>query len=189
MIQKLLLDKLEKCPIITAVKNHAEFMQALETENELVFILYGSLQTISGITSKIHEKGKLAIVHMDLIDGLSSQDAAVKFLADTVKVDGIISTKSSLLRCAKERGLITVQRFFLLDSLSLKKLDLQENFDAVDLVEILPGVMPKIIKKVCLSVCVPVIAGGLIQDKEDVMQALASGAAGVSSTNAAIWNM
>ena len=36
---------------------------------------------------------------------------------------------------------------------------------------------------------VPVIAGGLIADKEDVIQALDAGAVAISTTNESVWNM
>ena len=57
-----------------------------------------------------------------------------------------------------------------------------------DVIEILPGVMPKIIRRLAASVRVPIVAGGLISDKEDIVGALAAGALAVSSTNAALWN-
>ena len=47
----------------------------------------------------------------------------------------------------------------------------------------------KIIRKICISTGKPVIAGGLISDKEDVTGALGAGAIAVSSTNPAVWNM
>ena len=48
--------------------------------------------------------------------------------------------------------------------------------------------MPKIIRRLAASVRVPIVAGGLISDKEDIVGALAAGALAVSSTNAALWN-
>ena len=60
---------------------------------------------------------------------------------------------------------------------------------AADLIEVLPGLMPKIIRKICATTGKPVIAGGLISDKEDVTGALGAGAIAVSSTNPAVWNM
>ena len=56
-----------------------------------------------------------------------------------------------------------------------------------DAVEILPGVMPKVIRKIAATTDKPIIAGGLISDKEDVINALAAGAVSVSSTQRAIW--
>ena len=48
---------------------------------------------------------------------------------------------------------------------------------------------PKIIHKLSGMLEIPVIAGGLISDKEDVMNALASGAISVSTTNPEVWEM
>ena len=58
-----------------------------------------------------------------------------------------------------------------------------------DFIEVLPGVMPKVIGKVCKMSKTPIIAGGLISDKESVMAALSAGAIAVSSTNHEVWKM
>ena len=47
--------------------------------------------------------------------------------------------------------------------------------------------MPKIISKICAISSIPVIAGGLVSDKEDVMALLHAGVVSISSTNADIW--
>ena len=58
-----------------------------------------------------------------------------------------------------------------------------------DFIEVLPGVMPKTIRKICENAHTPVLAGGLIADKEDVMAALGAGALAISTTNRDVWNM
>ena len=58
-----------------------------------------------------------------------------------------------------------------------------------DLIEILPGVMPKIIRRLAGSAKKPLIAGGLISDKEDILSALGAGAVAISSTNEGVWFM
>ena len=47
--------------------------------------------------------------------------------------------------------------------------------------------MPKIIARICKMVSVPVIAGGLISDKEDIMAMLSAGVVSISSTSPDIW--
>jgi glycerol-3-phosphate responsive antiterminator len=54
-------------------------------------------------------------------------------------------------------------------------------------IEILPALMPKVIKKICDNIKTPLIAGGLVADKEDVMACLEAGAACISSTNQDVW--
>ena len=58
-----------------------------------------------------------------------------------------------------------------------------------DLIEVLPALMPKVIRKICKLSTVPVITGGLVSDKEDVMALLQAGAVSISSTNTAIWEL
>lgn len=86
-------------------------------------------------------------------------------------------------------SMYTVLRVFLLDSMAFENIRQQQHMIKPDFIEVLPGVMPKIIAQISHSVKVPIIAGGLITDKEDVMGALSAGAMAVSSTNHKVWNM
>lgn len=129
------------------------------------------------------------MVHMDLVSGLSPKEVAVEFIKEQTEADGIISTKPSLIKKAKELSMYTVLRVFLLDSMAFESIRQQQHMIKPDFIEVLPGVMPKIIAKISHSVKVPIIAGGLITDKEDVMGALSAGAMAVSSTNHKVWNM
>jgi glycerol uptake operon antiterminator len=149
----------------------------------IIFVLFGDILTISGIVSKIKEAGKIAMVHADLIEGLTSKDIAADFLAEQTRADGILSTKPNLIKHAKNRGLLTIQRFFVLDSLSLLNIEKQFPLECADAIEILPGVMPKIVHKIAGISKKPIIAGGLISDHEDVQHALKAGAISVSTTN------
>jgi len=59
-----------------------------------------------------------------------------------------------------------------------------------DLIEFLPGiVLPKMIRRINKVSKVPIIAGGLISDKEDVMNALDAGAIAISSTDQRVWEL
>jgi glycerol-3-phosphate responsive antiterminator len=47
--------------------------------------------------------------------------------------------------------------------------------------------MPKVVARICKLADTPVIAGGLVSDKEDVMELLEAGVISVSSTNPNVW--
>lgn len=51
--------------------------------------------------------------------------------------------------------------------------------------------MPKVISRLCefIEGKVPVIAGGMIMDKEDTMKALDAGATAISTTRQNVWFM
>ena len=184
-MKKKLLDCFKKVPIVAAAKSAEELELCLSGKSPVIFLLFGDLCNICRLVEKIKAAGKIAIVHLDLIDGLAPKDVSVDFLAEQTKADGIISTKSSLIRHANQRGLLTIQRYFLLDSRVLD--NISKNESPADFLEVLPGVMPKIIRHLAETTGKPIIAGGLIRDQEDVVHALAAGAVAVSSTNPNIW--
>lgn len=184
-----LMDAIQETPVIAAVKDDDGLQSALQNENiRVVFILYGDICSIASIVQRIHAAEKFAIVHVDLIAGLASKEVAVDFIRSQTEADGIISTRQSFIRRAKELGLAAILRVFLLDSISLESLG-KMPANLPDCLDILPGTMPKILRRVCADAKVPVLTGGLIADKEDVMAALDAGATAISTTNQAVWNM
>ena len=173
---------LRETKIIPAIKSPEELNQILGSGGKLIFVLFGDILTIPDIVARLKNAGKTVLVHMDLIDGLVPRDVAVDFLAEKTNADGIISTKVNLVKFAKSRGLLAIQRFFVLDSMALLNIEKHLPLDYADAIEILPGIMPKIIRQLAALTKKPIIAGGLISDQEDVLSALGAGAVAVSTT-------
>ena len=94
-MKKLFKEALEDSPIIAAVKDDEGLSRCLTSDSRIIFILYGDIVTISDIVETVKSAGKLAIVHLDLINGLSSKEVAVDFLQKYTNADGIITTKPS----------------------------------------------------------------------------------------------
>ncbi|MBQ3798194.1 MAG: glycerol-3-phosphate responsive antiterminator [Butyrivibrio sp.] len=193
MTNREFIEKVELTPIIAAVKDDEGLAKALTEDLEIVFVLYGDINTIPQIVKRIKEAGKVAMVHVDLITGLNnSKDVCIDYIKNNTEADGIITTKSALIQHAKELGLNTVLRYFILDSMALQNIEKQAQIKTIrpDLIEFLPGiVLPKMIKRINKVSKVPIIAGGLISDKEDVMNALDAGAIAISSTDMNVWEM
>lgn len=184
-----LANALAENPIIAAIKDDDGLERCLAREDiRVVFILYGDICSIGGIVQRIVEADKLAIIHVDLITGLASKEIAVDYIQRSTRADGIISTRQSFIRRAKELGLYAILRVFVFDSLGLATLR-KIGGAAPDYLDILPGTMPKTLRKICGMVQVPVLTGGLIEDKEDVFAALDAGAVAISTTNQAIWEL
>lgn len=183
-----LYQALQANPIIAAVRDDNGLEQCLQADVQTVFVLYGDICSIGGIVSRIKEAGKIAIVHADLITGLSGKEISVDFLHGTTRADGIISTRTNMLQRAKELGMITIFRVFVIDSMALDSLLSIKNLHP-DAIDILPGLMPGIIRKVRALTGLPVLTGGLITEKQEVLQALDAGALAISSTSQAVWKM
>ncbi len=186
-MKQIIQDILEDCPVISAVKDQEGLERCLNADIKIVFILFGDICNINQIVETVKQADRIAMVHMDLISGLGNKEVAVDYIRQNTRADGIITTKPSLIKRAKELGLFTVLRVFVIDSMAFDNIEKQGMAVKPDLIEILPGVMPKVIRKICKITRVPIIAGGLIQDKEDVMGALSAGAISISTTNTEVW--
>ncbi|MBP6062472.1 MAG: glycerol-3-phosphate responsive antiterminator [Fusobacteriaceae bacterium] len=174
--------------IIVALKKIEDLPYALKCKSKIIFLLCGTILNIEEITRKIRSAGKISFLHLDMISGFDSKEVLIiDFLKENSYADGIISTKPTIIKHAKKMGFLSIQRCFILDSLSLensKKMLKEGNPDAL---EILPGVMPKIIKTISEKITIPLIAGGLINDSDDITAGIASGAAAISTTKKELW--
>ena len=155
---------LEDSPVIGAVKSMEGLEKCLTSDIGVIFILFGDICNIGEIVEKVKEAGRVAMVHLDLIAGLGNKEIVVDFIKKYTRADGIITTKPALIKRAKELGFYTVQRFFVLDSLAFESIGRQLGTSHPDVIEVLPGLMPKVIGRLTKMCHVPVIAGGLIGD-------------------------
>lgn len=181
----------EANPVIAAVKSDEGLRHCLETDIGIVFTLYGDLGSIEGIVKQIKDAGKIAMVHIDLVNGMQPKEVSLDFIRNRTEADGIITTKYSLVQHAKSLELNTVLRMFMLDSTSMETLDRYSRQDSVqpDIMELLPGtLLPNVIRRANKICRVPVMASGLITRKEEIMNALKNGAISISTTNEKLWN-
>lgn len=79
-------------PVIAAVKTDDALTAALASPCSTVFLLASTLLNVGELVRRIHAAGKLAVVHIDLVDGLSAREVAVNSLIALCHPDGIIST-------------------------------------------------------------------------------------------------
>ena len=181
-MKKEFKEALEDSPIIAAIKDDAGLTRCLDCDSQIIFILYGDIITIPSIVEKVKGSGKLAFVHMDLIQGLSSKEAAVDYISKFTKADGIISTKAPLISRAKDLGLCTIMRFFFIDSMAYDSIEKQLKNTKPDVIEVLPGPMPSVVRRIRKMNHQPLISSGLISEKEDVYALIDAGATAISTT-------
>lgn len=179
-----LMDILEQNPVIAAIGDD-KWADALAAPVQVLFHLSANLLTVGKHIAQAHDAGKYVLVHMDLAEGIGRDRSGVKYLAQ-LGVDGIISTRAQLIQFAKEQGLLTVQRFFLLDSKGMESISEMLRHTNPHFMELMPGVIGKSIERFSKG-STPVIAGGLIETKAEVMDALGGGAAAVSTGKKELW--
>ena len=182
-----LVELFQANPIITAVSHLEELDKALDAPSDIVFLLTGDIFNLPEAVQRCRDSNKTVFLHLDLIKGFSRDNIALTYIHKHIKVDGVISTKVSLLKAAKSEGLFIIQRLFMLDSTSYEISISAAQGLRPDAVEIMPGIMPKIITRTCRDLRVPVIAGGLIDKKEEVILGLKAGATSISTTKQELW--
>jgi glycerol uptake operon antiterminator len=133
-----------------------------------------------------HKAGKKLFVHIDLADGIGKDEFGIKYLSD-LGADGIISTRTNIIKIAKRLGVFAIQRFFIVDSRSIDTTIESVNVSKADVIEIMPGTIYKVIQKIKNSVEMPIVAGGIIETKEEVDTAIESGAIAVSTGKKELW--
>ena len=174
--------------LAVAVRDEAGLDACLASDVRMVFTLFGDVCSIPAIVDRIRAANKFAVVHLDRVTGLASKEVAVDFIRQSTRADGVISTHTNLIQYAKSLGLFTVLRAFLIDSIALDNLVAASRIRP-DALDILPGLMPPMIRRVREQTGLPVLTGGLITQKSEIMQALEAGALAISTTDPAVWSM
>ena len=184
MTQKELYECLEDNPIIAAVHDNL-FEEALKSPANIIFLLGGNLINIAEKISVAKNMNKKIFIHIDLTEGIGKDKIGIEYLS-RIGADGIISTRANLIRIAKEFGLLTVQRFFAYDSQGIENINEVIYNSSPDIVEIMPGVIGKIIERFSGG-GIPLIAGGLIENKAEITSAINKGAFAISTGKKELW--
>nr|WP_255548238.1 glycerol-3-phosphate responsive antiterminator [Planococcus beijingensis] len=171
------------------LRNMKEFERLLKSDHEYIIFLEIRLAQLKQLVQVAKKAKKKVILHVDLIQGLKTDSYGFEYLVREVKPDGIVSTRSNVIALAKKNNLMTIQRLFLLDSQALEHNINLINQVKPDYIEILPGIIPSVIKEVFDKTGIPVIAGGLIRTKEDILLAYDGGAKAISTSQPELWEL
>ena len=177
----------DKNKIIAASRTDEDFLRARESGADIIFDLSSDILTLQKKIKAAHDAGKRLFIHIDLAEGIG-RDRSGMMLLKRMGVDGIISTKVSLIQLAREVELCTVQRFFIVDSRSVNTTIEAVKTSRPDMIEIMPATVGKVISRLASELTLPIIAGGLIESAEEAQIALSCGASAVSTGKRELWN-
>ena len=92
---------LAKNPIIASLCRESDLDDLCLSNVRIAFILYGDLQSLPSIASRIKKANILPFIHIDFIDGLSAKEAAVDFIKYYTCAAGIVTTKNAQIKRAR----------------------------------------------------------------------------------------
>ncbi len=173
--------------ILPAFSTMREFERFLESDYEVGIFLELHVSQLKHAAKMAKDRGKKMIYHVDLIQGLKSDEHATEYICQEYKPFGLISTKSNVIRKSKQKGVLSIQRMFLIDSHALEKsCQLVERIQP-DYIEIMPGVVPWMLTELKERLGIGIFAGGLIRTAKDIEIALEAGAEAITTSDPELW--
>lgn len=184
-----LIESLRFVPVIAAVKELDKLEEALDSPSENIFLLSGNIFNLREISQRVKSKNKGLYILVDSIDGYSKDTWGLEYIIKNISLDGIITSKPALVKQCRDMGIFTILRLPIHNSEELSSGLASIKRLRPNIINICPGIIPRVMVRVYTETKIPVIASGLIEDKEDVELALSSGAFGVASTKINTWYM
>lgn len=181
-------EKLRVNPLIAAT-DYETLQLAVDSKVSAIILIDGKLNELMGQDFQMYNRKKPILLHTDLIKGLSNDKEAINFIKEHINPAGIVSTKSTMLRAAKKKGLATIQRVFIIDFNALKNAIESIRENDPDIVEVMPALVYPIAETIRNKIDKPIIFGGLISNKNQILDILKSDADGVSLGKSYLWNI
>ncbi|RXZ79236.1 glycerol-3-phosphate responsive antiterminator [Paenibacillaceae bacterium] len=187
--RELFLGGIAQHRAIASIKHPRQIERALEVREQLsgVFLLTGHIGVVKGYVDVFQDNGLPVFLHLEKIGGLSTDSFGLEYLAKVIKPTGIISTKINVIKAARHLGLMTIQRFFLIDSEGLENIEKSLSSITPDIIEVMPARIPEMISKVKSFSSLPIITGGLLYEPSQAQACLQHGAAAISASRPELW--
>jgi glycerol-3-phosphate responsive antiterminator len=176
-----MIELLEHSKVIPVVENRAQLQQVLKNSaGKVVLLRHCNPLELAPLLQQAGQQYAF-YVNVDHIEGVHADAAGLHYLANTLRIAGILSANPKTLVIGKAEGLETVLRIFAADSTGLESA--LEAFDPayIDLLDVAPALaIPSIIPPLAHILPRPFIGSGLISTSDQVQAALHAGAIGIA---------
>lgn len=173
--------------VLPAIRNMKDLEKLIKTDYKICVLLDMHIGHLKSVMALLKANQIETYIHIDLIKGMAVDEFACEYIIQTYNPKGIVSTKSKVIQKAKSLNKLTIFRVFIIDSQALSRsINLIKKVEP-DFVEVLPGIAHKVVKIIDEETPSKVIAGGLINEESEIVQALDSGASYVTTSNRLLW--
>ena len=185
---KSLLALSTQCKMIPLVENRTQLVRILDTRSiNAIFLRHCNIFDLIGPLELVRKRNIAVYVSIDHIDGIHADSAGLQYLANTVHIQGILSSHPRTLALSKQLGLETIQRIFALDSTGMEAALESVDTTIVDVLDISPAlVVPHVAPQ--LQGFRPFIASGLISTIQQMHSVLGAGATSVVVARDELWS-
>ena len=173
--------------ILPAVRQMKDMEKLLVSPFEYIVLLDVHIAQLKPIFQMVRPHNNKLLLHVDLIQGLQNDSYAAEYLCQEFTPYGLLSTKASVIIRAKQKGVVAIQRIFLIDNSSFEKSGALLEKTNPDYIEVLPSPMLPYLKQLKTGRDIPLLAGGFIRTEDDVNRALEAGAVAVTTSSQTLW--
>lgn len=186
--KEMMLEALQEFPIIASLQKPEFVPAAIASNVRIVMVSSGDIFNIIDICKELRKHNKIVLVHIDLVAGMGRDKIAINYLKEKANIDGIVTPNGQLIASAQKEGLITAQRLFAHDTLSVTSGLNAVRHSNPDFIEIMPGLaVPEVYESIRKYFQKPIIASGLIKRHKDIRKILKAGAVGVDTSDQNLW--
>ncbi|OQX93423.1 MAG: hypothetical protein B6I17_02775 [Tenericutes bacterium 4572_104] len=174
--------------IIPAISDYKKLEYFLKSDLKYGILMNFQLAQLEDIVEKMKHHHKKILIHSELIKGLSSDEFGAIYLIQSLKVDGIISSKTRVIETCQKRNILGIYRFFVKDTISLEQslnigIRLRPKY-----VEILPAYSYELVSEIKNRLHCEVLLGGLIRTKKQVDKCFEYKAISITTSNHNLWD-
>ncbi|MCM3585433.1 glycerol-3-phosphate responsive antiterminator [Mesobacillus maritimus] len=190
-MRKVFEERLKDFKLIAAIKEPKSIEKAIKYKENIsaVILMTGNVLTVKEYVDVLQKEGLPVILHVEKIGGLGLDDYGIEFIKKYIKPFGIVTTKSSIIKKAKSKGMFVIQRVFLIDTEVYDHLVDNIDYLQSDIIEIMPSRAPDFLHKLVERSTIPIITGGLLTNICDTKEALAQGVSAVTTSNTDLWKL
>lgn len=182
------ISRLAESHCCAAITSESHLDTALASSVAIIFILRADGLELAPVVQRIHEAGKLAAIHIDLIDGVRADRSGIAWLA-RAGVDAVISSHGQLMRAIQRERMVAIHRLLLVRRGLLDSAFAAVTRSGADIVELIPGVILPEVRDLLPKLEVPLLAGGFIRTVADARAVIGAGAAGVTTSAENLWQV
>jgi glycerol uptake operon antiterminator len=175
--------------IVPVVETRVQFVQAMESPLvKTILLRHCNIFEFSALLESAQRLGCSVYVNMDHIDGVHSDAAGLRYMAEQLRVTGIVSNHPKILALGKQFRLETIQRIFAVDSTGLEMALESVDVASVDMLDFSPAlVIPYIISDIQPYLPLPYMASGLVYTSEQLRAILRTGVRAIAVTRSELW--
>ena len=177
--------------IIPVIEQKAQLSRVFDIPSaRAVLLRHCNLFELTGFLERARQRQIPTYVSIDHIDGIHADSAGIRYLSERMSITGIISTHPRVLAIAKDYGLETIQRMYVLDSTGLDAALEALDTSIIDMLDISPAlVIPHVIPRLLAPLPLPFLASGLVLEAEHIRSVLRNGASGIFVSRDDLWSV